>query len=87
MDCTRTSRVSDLVSRIGYSVTRLTWPGSFAPPSSAPEVINPELLFATADGRLGIIGELTPGAAKTMDDLQRNMDKYHKGPGGITWKT
>jgi DNA damage-binding protein 1 len=62
-------------------------PGSLAPPSSAPEVINPDLLFATTDGRLGVIGELTPAAARTMDELQRNMDRYWKGPGGISWKT
>jgi DNA damage-binding protein 1 len=61
--------------------------GSLAPPSSAPEVINPDLLFATTDGRLGVIGELTPAAARTMDELQRNMDRYWKGPGGISWKT
>jgi DNA damage-binding protein 1 len=60
--------------------------GSFAPKSSAPEVIHPDLIYATTDGRLGMIGELTPGATKTMDDLQRNMDKYYKGPGGISWK-
>lgn len=61
--------------------------GSLAPPTSALEVINPDLLFATTDGRLGIIGELTTGAAKTLDDLQRNMNKYYKGPGGIAWET
>jgi DNA damage-binding protein 1 len=50
-------------------------------------VIRPDLLFATTDGRLGIVGELTAGSTRTFDDLQRNMDKYHKGPGGIGWKT
>ena len=61
-------------------------PGSLAPASSAPELISPDVLFATVDGRIGIIGELTPPAAKTLDGLQRNMDKLHKGPGGIGWK-
>ena len=61
--------------------------GSFAPPTSASEVINPDLVFATYDGRLGMIGELSDPAAKVLDDLQRNMDKYHKGPGGISWRT
>lgn len=60
--------------------------GSLAPPASAPDVIAPDLLFATTDGRLGIIGELTPAATRTLDDLQRNMDKYYKGPGGVSWK-
>lgn len=60
--------------------------GSFAPPTSAPEVIDPELVFATHDGRLGMIGELSDPAAKILDDLQRNMDKYHKGSGGIAWR-
>jgi DNA damage-binding protein 1 len=32
-----------------------------------------------------MIGELTPSAAKTMDDLQRNMARLMKGP-GIEWK-
>ncbi|ORY34709.1 CPSF A subunit region-domain-containing protein [Naematelia encephala] len=61
-------------------------PGSLVPPSSAGEVIIPELIFATTDGRLGVIGELSPTAASTLDDLQRNMDKFYKGPGGISWK-
>lgn len=61
--------------------------GSFAPPTSASEIINPDLVFATYDGRLGMIGELSDTAAKVLDDLQRNMDKYHKGPGGVTWRT
>lgn len=60
--------------------------GSLAPASSAPELIAPDVLFATLDGRIGIIGELTPFAAKTLDGLQRNMDKLHKGPGRIGWR-
>nr|WVH01967.1 DNA damage-binding protein 1 [Naematelia aurantialba] len=61
-------------------------PGSLVPPSSAAEAIKPELLFATTDGRLGVIGELSLVAANTLFDVQRNMDKYYKGPGGISWK-
>ncbi|ORX37687.1 CPSF A subunit region-domain-containing protein [Kockovaella imperatae] len=61
--------------------------GSLVPPSSAPETMTPDLLFATADGRIGIIGELTTAASQTMNDLQRNMARYHKGPGGMDWKT
>jgi len=61
--------------------------GSLIPQSSAPDVLKPELLFGTVDGRLGIIGELTAGATKTLVDLQRNMDKYHKGPGGTDWRS
>jgi DNA damage-binding protein 1 len=49
--------------------------------------LRPDILFATPDGRLGIIGELTPEATVTLDGLQRNMDKYHKGPGGVNWRT
>lgn len=60
-------------------------PGALAS-SSAPDVITPDLLFASANGRIGMIGELSPTAAQTMGDLQRNMDKYSKGPGGIEWK-
>lgn len=60
--------------------------GSLAPPASAPDMITPDLLFATADGRLGVIAELAPAVTRTLDDLQRNMDKYYKGPGGIAWK-
>ncbi|WVW86882.1 hypothetical protein I302_108937 [Kwoniella bestiolae CBS 10118] len=61
-------------------------PGSLAPPTSSSDVLVPNQLFATSTGRLGIIGELTPAATKTLDDLQRNMDKYWKGPGGVQWK-
>lgn len=61
--------------------------GSFAPPTSAADIIAPDLLYATIDGRLGMIGELSPPAAKILDDLQRNMDKYQKGPGGVSWRT
>ncbi|WVQ95773.1 hypothetical protein IAU59_002872 [Kwoniella sp. CBS 9459] len=69
-------------------VTRFA-PGSLAPPSSAAEVIKPDLLFASRTGRIGMIGELTPSAAKTLDDLQRNLDRSssYKGPGGIGWKS
>lgn len=66
---------------------RADWLGSLVPASSAPDVLRPDILFATPDGRLGIIGELTPEATVTLDGLQRNMDKYHKGPGGVTWRT
>ncbi|WRT69742.1 uncharacterized protein IL334_006733 [Kwoniella shivajii] len=66
-------------------ITRFV-PGSLAPPTSASEVIIPDQLFATSIGRIGIIGELTSSAAKTLDDLQRNLDKSWKGPGGIGWK-
>ncbi|WWD20338.1 hypothetical protein CI109_104814 [Kwoniella shandongensis] len=61
-------------------------PGSLAPPSSAPDVLVPDLLFATREGRLGIVGELKPSAAKTLDDLQRNLDRAWKGPGDIGWR-
>jgi DNA damage-binding protein 1 len=33
-----------------------------------------------------MIGELSDPAAKILDDLQRNLDKYYKGPGGISWR-
>ncbi|OCF61827.1 hypothetical protein L486_01489 [Kwoniella mangroviensis CBS 10435] len=61
-------------------------PGSLAPPTSSSDVLIPSQLFSTSTGRLGIIGELTPSATKTLDDLQRNLDKYRKGPGGVQWK-
>jgi DNA damage-binding protein 1 len=60
-------------------------PGSLAPPLSAQDVLAPDLLFATTEGRLGMIGELTSAAARTMDDLQRNMARLIKGP-GIEWQ-
>ncbi|KAL1411075.1 hypothetical protein Q8F55_002024 [Vanrija albida] len=61
--------------------------GSLAPPTTSADVLRPELLFATTSGRLGIIGELGTSAARTLGDLQRNMDKHFKGPGGVDWKT
>ncbi|EIW71360.1 hypothetical protein TREMEDRAFT_71141 [Tremella mesenterica DSM 1558] len=61
--------------------------GSLAPASSAEDVLSPEIIFATIDGRLGIVGELTPSAARTLDDLQRNMDRYIRGPGDIAWRS
>ena len=61
-------------------------PGAFAPPASAPDIITPDLIYATTDGRLGMIGELSLPSAKILDDLQRNMDKYNKGPGGVSWR-
>ncbi|WVF68077.1 hypothetical protein IAT40_002840 [Kwoniella sp. CBS 6097] len=69
-------------------VTRFV-PGSLAPPSSTAEAIKPDLLFASRTGRIGVIGELTPSAAKTLDDLQRNLDRSstYKGPGGVGWKS
>jgi DNA damage-binding protein 1 len=67
------------------SVARLR-PGSLAPASSSPEVLRPDLIFATANGRLGMVGELGTSATRTLDDLQRNMNKYHKGPGGLDWR-
>ncbi|OCF33570.1 hypothetical protein I316_04642 [Kwoniella heveanensis BCC8398] len=69
-------------------VTRFA-PGSLAPPSSAAEAIKPDLLFASRIGRIGVVGELTPSAAKVLDDLQRNLDRNssYRGPGGIGWKS
>lgn len=61
-------------------------PGSLVPLSAAPDVLRPDLLFATANGRLGIIGELGRSATRTLDDLQRNMNKYNKGPGNLDWR-
>nr|XP_019009308.1 uncharacterized protein I206_05956 [Kwoniella pini CBS 10737]OCF48089.1 hypothetical protein I206_05956 [Kwoniella pini CBS 10737] len=64
--------------------------GSLAPPSSSSEILRPDQLYMTATGRLGIIGELTKTSTKTLDDLQRNLDKYWKSPelsgSGIDWK-
>ncbi|KAL7425176.1 hypothetical protein Q5752_000864 [Cryptotrichosporon argae] len=61
--------------------------GSLAPPAAAADTLRPELLYATADGRLGVVGELTPVAARTLADLQRNMARYRTGPGGVEWAT
>jgi DNA damage-binding protein 1 len=66
-------------------IVRFT-PGAFAPPASAPDIITPDLIYATIDGRLGMIGELSLPSAKILDDLQRNMDKFNKGPGGVSWR-
>lgn len=61
--------------------------GSLAPQSSAPDVLKPDLLFATQDGRLGVIGELGKEAGRMMDEVQRNLARAIKGPGGIGWGT
>nr|XP_018260261.1 uncharacterized protein I303_07178 [Kwoniella dejecticola CBS 10117]OBR82419.1 hypothetical protein I303_07178 [Kwoniella dejecticola CBS 10117] len=63
-------------------------PGSLAPPGSSSDVLRPDQLYMTATGRLGIIGELTKSATRTLDDLQRNLDKYWRSPlgGGVGWK-
>jgi len=53
----------------------------------APDVLRPDLLFATANGRLGIVGELGASATRTLDDLQRNMGAHALGPGGLSWKS
>lgn len=60
--------------------------GSFAPPTSAAETIVPNVLFATTDGRLGMIGELTDPAAKILTDLQRNLGKTYSAPGAELWQ-
>lgn len=51
-----------------------------------PDELRPDLLFATSNGRLGIIGELGKSATRTLSDLQRNMNKYMKGPGNLDWR-
>jgi len=60
-------------------------PGSLVPPTSAPNILTPELLFATQDGRLGVIGELGGEAGKMLDEVQRNLGRAIRGPGGIGW--
>lgn len=59
-------------------------PGALA--NTAPDMLRPDLVFATSNGRLGIIGELGAGATRTLDDLQRNLNRIQKGPGDLTWK-
>ncbi|OWZ42004.1 DNA damage-binding protein 1 [Cryptococcus neoformans C23] len=59
--------------------------GSLVPTTTAPEIIIPDVLFATREGRLGIIGELGTRSSRTLDDLQRNMSKIWKGPGEVGW--
>ncbi|WVQ78968.1 hypothetical protein IAT38_001060 [Cryptococcus sp. DSM 104549] len=59
--------------------------GSLVPPSSARDVISPDLLFASREGRLGVIGQLTPFAARTLGELQRNLCKAWNGPGDVGW--
>ena len=61
--------------------------GSIVPPDSAADLIKPSIIFATEQGRIGIVGQLTSGATKTLSDLQRNMAAYHEGPGGVQWRT
>lgn len=51
-----------------------------------PNELRPDLLFATASGRLGVVGELGESATKTLSDLQRNMAKYKRGPGNVDWR-
>ncbi|KAE8541647.1 hypothetical protein D1P53_001817 [Cryptococcus gattii VGV] len=59
--------------------------GSLVPTTTAPEIIIPDVLFATREGRLGVIGELGTMSSRTLDDLQRNMGKIWKGPGEVGW--
>lgn len=54
--------------------------------SSAPDIIKAKLLFATANGRLGVVGKLGDSAAVTLQELQRNMNNSTKGPGNMDWK-
>lgn len=54
--------------------------------ASNPDELRPDLLFATSNGRLGMIGELGKSATRTLGDLQRNMNKYKKGPGNLDWR-
>ncbi|CAK9784030.1 hypothetical protein CC85DRAFT_281947 [Cutaneotrichosporon oleaginosum] len=51
-----------------------------------PKELRPDLLFATANGRLGVAGELSASATRTLSDLQRNMAKYKRGPGNVDWR-
>ncbi|GMK54981.1 hypothetical protein CspeluHIS016_0200370 [Cutaneotrichosporon spelunceum] len=51
-----------------------------------PDELQADLLFATADGRLGMVGELGTSATRTLSDLQRNMAKYKRGPGNVEWR-
>ncbi|BEJ16509.1 hypothetical protein CspHIS471_0511140 [Cutaneotrichosporon sp. HIS471] len=51
-----------------------------------PDELQADLLFATADGRLGIVGQLGDSATRTLSDLQRNMAKYKRGPGNVEWR-
>jgi DNA damage-binding protein 1 len=60
-------------------------PGALA--STAPDVFRPDLLFATVSGRIGMLGELGLGAARTLGDLQRNMNGSVPGPGGLDWRS
>jgi DNA damage-binding protein 1 len=46
--------------------------------------IQPELVFATSSGRLGIIGDLNEGEAKILRELQLNMESLVTGP-EIPW--
>lgn len=66
-------------------VTRLRR-GSLVPMSPAPDIVQSHLLFATANGRLGVVGKLGKSATRTLQDLQRNMNKTLKGPGNLEWK-
>lgn len=59
--------------------------GSLVPTTTAPEIIIPDVLFATREGRLGVIGELGIMSSRTLDDLQRNMSKMWRGPGEVGW--
>lgn len=59
-------------------------PGALA--ATHPDELRPDLLFATANGRLGVVGELGASATRTLSDLQRNMAKYKRGPGNVDWR-
>lgn len=55
-------------------------------PQSAPDTLQGDLMFATANGRFGVIGTLGKSATRTLQDLQRNLSKAVKGPGNLEWK-
>jgi DNA damage-binding protein 1 len=45
----------------------------------------PDVIFSTAAGRIGIIGELGAASTRILDDLQRNLEQFLKGPGDLDY--
>ncbi|KDQ09897.1 hypothetical protein BOTBODRAFT_147991 [Botryobasidium botryosum FD-172 SS1] len=60
---------------------------SQVPPNSR---VRPNLLFFTSSGRIATVSDLDSDLSLLLSNLQRNMEKVIKGPGGIehaTWRS
>lgn len=53
-------------------------------PATGHASLDPELLFATSSGRLGVIADLKPLESKVLREVQLNMESLVAGP-EMTW--